>query len=75
MFQFDLERLFPNFCREVEIGRPLCAARVCIEAAQERVAMRRYLREHAKLTNETLRGMDTVGLRAAIREINPSLLA
>lgn len=53
---------FPKFLDDIENGRPLVASIAAIEAAQERVTIRRRIRKARPDLGASLRGVDTYGL-------------
>lgn len=53
----DRETLFPRWAKAVMRGEPLCCHAGAIEAAQDRVAMRRYIRRRVPALSRALRDM------------------
>lgn len=68
-FDFDPETEFPRFFKDLEQGRQLICSHHLIEAAQERVAMRRYIRKHYPSLGVTARDMGTDELRQLVDDI------
>ena len=63
----DREAMFPRYHDDIENGRRLIMPAGCIEAAQDRVAMRRLLRPH--LPGVDLQGLDEVELSQIIDQM------
>lgn len=66
---FNRFKMFPKFTDDCAKGRML-VCKVCqIKAAQDRVAMRRYIRKNYPLLSSAIRGMDERNLSNLIDEI------
>ena len=63
----DRESLFPKYHDDIENGRALVMPSACIEAAQDRVTMRRLLKRH--MPGVDLRGLDEVRLSQMIDQM------
>lgn len=65
----DREDEFPNWAKTIHRGGLLCASGGVIEAAQDRVAMRRYIRRHFPSLGVSLRDMKGAELSQMVDEI------
>lgn len=68
-FSYDAEALFPGCHADIEAGRALCAPYHMIEAAQDRVALKRFIRKHYPSLGASIRDLPTPELLDMVNEI------
>ena len=66
---YDRESLFPKWYSDVTAGRALCCHGARIEAAQDRVAMRRYIRSRVPSLARILRDLDSDELAEMVDQL------